>query len=84
MNSTFTRRILCPDAPDGMTNTGTRWTKKQPEKSDLHARAVEVQTPTTINSTEHGVAGNVNTPSSYKESIITNPGGRNYLRDNLR
>src|SRR4030042_3158923 len=81
MNSYSTRRILCPDVPAGMTNTGTRWTKKQRKKSGRPARAVEVRTRTTTSSTERGVVVNVNIHSSYRELVTTNPGGKNCLRD---
>jgi hypothetical protein len=43
---------------------------------------VEVQTPTTTSSIEHGAAVNVNIHSSFGDSMTINPGGKNYLRDN--
>jgi hypothetical protein len=65
-----------------MTNTGTRWIKKQREKSGRPALAVEVQTHITTSNTERGVVANVNIPSLSGELMTINPGGRNYLRDN--
>jgi hypothetical protein len=67
-----------------MTNTGNRWIKKQRRKSGLPALAVEVQTHIITSSTGPGAVVNANIHSSYGDSMITYPGGKNYLRDNLK
>jgi hypothetical protein len=76
--------MRCPDVPAGTTNTGTRWTKKRRRKSGLPALAVEVQTHIITSSTGPGAVVNVNIHSSYRDSMTTYPGGRNYLGDNLK